>query len=131
MGRRHRAIEAAKIDLASHLRSPPLVVERQAGIQQRLGGRPIGQTGIEMLETVGFGDPARQRSLSGGGGPVDGDDESHQAALFSTGSIFEPRPAIKHMNSGKLVAIIPASSTVTGCSENKKIGRASGRERVG
>src|SRR5690606_19083190 len=118
-----RAIEPTEIDSERHPLGHRLVAQRQAGVEQRLGGRPVGEARIEMLEAVDFGDPPRQRSLAGGGRPVDGDDESHQAALFSTGSIFAPRPAIKPMNSGKLVAMIPASSTVTGCSDTRPMTR--------
>src|SRR5690606_18386146 len=123
MGGKDRAVEAGKIKGARHLGGNGLVVQRQAAIEERLGGRTIGQARIEVMEAVLFGDAARQRALAGSSGTIDGDRECHQPAFTSESSIFAPSPVIRLMNSGKLVAIMVASSTVTGCSETSPMTR--------
>ncbi|MCY1306842.1 hypothetical protein D9M70_567260 [compost metagenome] len=81
MGGKHRPIETGELDLARHLLSDRLVIERQAGIQQRLGGSAIGEAGVEMMKAVFLGDPARERALAGCGRSVDGDGDHKFPAI--------------------------------------------------
>ena len=116
MRRQHGAVELRQIDLARRGLGGRGVVQRQAVRQQRMRDGAVGQAGVEMVEVIVVGKPARQRALAGAGGPVDGDDQRPFTRPASMTSISAPSPAISPMNSGKLVAIIAWSSMVTGFS---------------
>lgn len=52
------AIQSSEFNLSCDLFRHRRVVERQAGIEQRLGRGAIGQAGIQMMEAVLVGDAA-------------------------------------------------------------------------
>ncbi len=63
------------------------IVERLAGIEQRLRHRAVDQAGIEMPQPIVGGEPLAERALAGGRRPVDGDDHGRAVAcLVATGS---------------------------------------------
>src|SRR5262249_60726176 len=77
----------------------------------RPGG--VDQPGVEVAQAIVRGEPLAERPLARGRRPVDGDDHERSA----------PRPRIKAEKPGKLVAIMAASSTRTGCSLAKPMTR--------
>src|SRR5690606_15723814 len=82
-----------------------------------LANRPVERARIEIGEAVMSGEAARQRALAGGGRPVHRNDDALSARPFthrSCPTIFAPRPRMRWVKSGKLVAIIAPSSIVTG-----------------
>src|SRR5690606_24260264 len=121
MGGKHGLVHLAQIEIKRCVSRHCLIVERQALIKQRLGNSAIGQAGVQMRHAVVNGDAPGKGSLARGGWSINSDDEwSHCASL---NSIFAPSPGIMSMNSGKDVAIMALSSTVTGFSDARPITR--------
>src|SRR5262245_2310676 len=87
------------------------IVEIMAGGSHRQGDGAIDQAGIEMVQAEMAGQAAGERPLAGGGRPVDGDDHRGRPVVSSA-----PRRWMNSRKSGKLVAIMAASSTSTGWS---------------
>ena len=69
-----RLIERLGIERPRGRRGADRIVEPAARIEQRLGDGAVEQTGIEMPEPVGRGEPLAERALAGGGRTVNGDD---------------------------------------------------------
>src|SRR5690606_1204539 len=88
----------------------PLVGRVASGRDHRHADRAVEGARVEKGEPVMLSQPARKRSLAGCGRAVDGDDEAHWPCPASVA----PSPRMSPAKSGKLVAIIEASSIVTG-----------------
>ena len=75
MRRQHRPVELCQVDLAGSGFGGRDIVERQAEPKQRMGNSAIGEAGVEQVQPVMVGEPARQGAFAGAGGAVDGDGE--------------------------------------------------------
>jgi len=83
-----------------------------ASVQHAAADRAIQEAGIEVGQSKRRGNAPCQRALAGGRGPVDRND----GAALHAGDSAAPTRFISSMKPGKLVSMMPASSTVTGCS---------------
>src|SRR5262249_37336755 len=92
---------------------PRVIVGRVAGIEHGLRHAAVDEPGVEVPQAVMRGEPLAKRPLTRGRRPVDGNDHESSA----------PRLRIRDGKPGKLVAIIPASSTATGFSLAKPMTR--------
>src|SRR5262245_1615190 len=101
-----RLVETAGIERLGGGHGTRAIFRGAAGIEQSLRHRAVDQAGVEMAQAIVGGEPLAERPLARGRRPVDGDDHERSA----------PRPRIKAEKPGKLVAMMAASSTRTGCS---------------
>src|SRR5262249_30995780 len=83
------------------------------GLQHTESGQAIQSPGIQMGKAIVPGQLLGQGALAACGSAINGDDDTHAV------SITAPRPAIKSRYSGKEVAIMVTSSTLTGWREAK------------
>ncbi len=74
MGFQRALIEAGKVERLRGRERLGAILERMAGVEQRLGDRAVEQPGVEMAQTEMRRQALAQRSLAGCGRPVDGDD---------------------------------------------------------
>src|SRR5262249_61746085 len=93
--------------------APSEISRGVAGIEKSLRHRAVDQAVVEMAQAIVGGEPLAERPLARGRWPIDGDDHERSA----------PRPRIKAEKPGKLVAMMAASSTRTGCSLAKPMTR--------
>src|SRR5690554_1749558 len=83
----------------------------------RLTDGPVERARVEIGKAVMGGKAARQRALAGGGRSVHRNDDApvvHALAHWPCPIMLAPRPRMRCVKSGKLVAIIAPSSIVTG-----------------
>src|SRR5262249_62288531 len=86
--------------------SARVILGRIAGIEQSLRPRAVNQPRVEVAQAIVAGNPLAECALARGRRPIDGNDHERSA----------PRARIKEAKSGKLVAMMPTSSTRTGFS---------------
>src|SRR6201999_3059547 len=94
-----------------------LVAEVAALRQQGHSDRAVEQAAVQHRQAVSRAQLRGDGPLPRRRGSIDGDDEAAHP-------ISAPNPAISSPKPGKLVAIMPGSSTATGCSAPRPGGRA-------
>ncbi len=106
-----RIVQPAKVEATGMVRRDNRVIWVLAGPCHGQTDGAIEQTRVEHRQPVGVSQGVGDSPLARGGGAVDGDDETAHA-----GSSLAPRPPMSWLKPGKLVSIISAASTLTGCS---------------
>src|SRR5690606_33648159 len=102
------ALEVGGGEAAGEFGRPERVDDAAAVLERLHADGAVEQAGVEMGEAEVRGEGAADGTLAGGGWAVDGDGEGHQPVSLA------PRQRMSSTKLGKLVAMVAASSIVTG-----------------